>query len=220
MAASATGSRLKKKKKQDSLMGVLKHPLRVAILVVLNEKDLSPSSFVDRGYVPKEHYTTYQQMLSVVAYHCKVLEKAGLLEVIARIPRRGAVENVYRGVGRVLISPEEQAELTLDEKIAISAVAFQGIAARTERAISMGTFDLRSDRHLAWRAGEVDQKGWDEIMAILEDAFARAEQAREAARNRLNANEETEVIRITFAMIGYESPPLAPHELRTQRSRR
>src|SRR5215203_2582915 len=100
-----------RKKRSETICTVLKHPLRVRILEVLNEGPRSPSQFVEEGLIPKENFTTYQQALSLASYHFRELEKEGCLEVIESIPRRGAVEHVYRGLARVYFNDAEFEEM-------------------------------------------------------------------------------------------------------------
>ena len=95
------------KKPNETICTVLKHPLRVRILEVLNEGPRSPSQFVEEGLIPKEHFTTYQQALSLASYHFRELEKEGCLEVVESIPRRGAIEHVYRGMARIFFDAGE-----------------------------------------------------------------------------------------------------------------
>src|SRR4051812_44755325 len=85
----------------QTICAALKHPMRVRILEVLNEGPKSPSQFVAEGLVPKELFSSYAQVLSLVSYHFRELEKEGCLEVVRSIPRRGAVEHVYEGKARV-----------------------------------------------------------------------------------------------------------------------
>ena len=85
------GSDGEAKQRRETISAALKHPLRVRILEVLNEGPRSPSQFVEEGLIPKEHYATYQQALSLAAYHFRELQKEGCLEVIESIPRRGAM---------------------------------------------------------------------------------------------------------------------------------
>lgn len=66
----------------------MSHPLRGAILRLLRrEGPLSPSRAA-------EHLD--DTPLGVVAYHFRHLEHLQLIEICDRIPRRGAIEHVYR----------------------------------------------------------------------------------------------------------------------------
>lgn len=198
------------KKRSVTICTVLKHPLRVRILEVLNEGPRSPSQFVEEGLIPKEHFSTYQQALSLAAYHFRELEKEGCLEVIESIPRRGAVEHVYRGMSpRIYFSDAEFEAMPLETRRKLSRISLQGLIARADRAISTETFDARSDRHLTWVPMQLDERGWNEVIATLAATFGELTQIRHDAKDRLAASGE-EVVPATVAMLGFESPPPSP----------
>ena len=203
------GSEAEDKKRAETICAVLRHPLRVRILEVLNEGPRSPSQFVEEGLIPKEHFNTYQQALSLAAYHFRELEKEGCLEVIESIPRRGAVEHVYRGLARVFLSDSEFEEMTLEDRSALSRISLQGLFARADRAVWEETFDARTDRHLTWMPMQLDERGWEEMIATLASAFGELTQIRHDARDRIAASGE-KVISATVGMLGFESPPPPP----------
>jgi hypothetical protein len=205
MAGSESGER----KRKETICTVLKHPLRVRILEVLNEGPRSPSQFVEEGLIPKEHFTTYQQALSLASYHFRELEKEGCLEVVESIPRRGAVEHVYRGMARVFFDAGEFETMPRDTRRKLSRISMQGLIARADRAISTETFDARPDRHLSWMPMQLDERGWEEVIATLAATFGELTQIRHDARDRLSASGE-EVVPATVAILGFESPPPPP----------
>jgi hypothetical protein len=197
----------KDKTVEPSLCEALKHPLRARILEVINEAPMSPSHFVRQGLVPPPFYEHYQQALSLASYHFRELEKEGCLEMVEMVARRGAAEHVYRGVSRVFFSDEEFEKLPHGARKGLSKTSFQGVVARTDGAIRSGNFDNRADRHLTWRAFNCDEQGWEEVTSILAETFHKLEAAREAAENRLR-QQGAEGFPATFAMLGFESPPM------------
>lgn len=200
----------KGKKRNETICTVLKHPLRVRILEVLNEGPRSPSQFVEEGLIPKEHFNNYQQALSLAAYHFRELEKEGCLEVIESIPRRGAVEHVYRGMSpQVFFSDAEFEAMPQAARRQLSKISLQGLIARADRAISTETFDARLDRHLTWVPMQLDERGWKEMIATLAATFGELTQIRHDARDRL-ASSGGEVVPATVAMLGFQSPPPPP----------
>lgn len=203
------GSEGEARKRRETISSALKHPLRVRILEVLNEGPRSPSQFVEEGLIPKEHYTTYQQALSLASYHFRELQKEGCLEVIESIPRRGAVEHVYEGKARVFFDDAEFEGTPRQTRRKLSRVSLQGLVARADRAIAEDTFDARPDRHLTWMPMQLDQRGWEEVIARLAATFEELTQIRGDARDRLAASGE-EVLTATVAMLGFESPPPPP----------
>ena len=192
---------------EPSICSALKHPLRARILEVANETEMSPSQFVRLGLLPDELYEHYQQALSLTSYHFRELEKEDCLEVVRTVAKRGASEHVYKGVSRVFFSDDEFERLPQRTRKGLSKTSFQGVVARTDGAIRSGTFDKRADRHLTWRAMRLDEEGWSELTGILADAFERAEEARARAEERLRDVGE-DGFPATFAMLGFESPPL------------
>jgi hypothetical protein len=197
------------KKRAETICAVLKHPLRVRILEVLNEGPRSPSQFVEEGLIPKEHFTTYQQALSLASYHFRELEKEGCLEVIESIPRRGAVEHVYRGLARVFFDDAEFEATAAEDRRELSRISLQGLIARADRAVWEETFDARADRHLTWMPMQLDERGWEEMIAALASTFGELSQIRHDARDRLAASGE-KVVAATVGMLGFESPPPPP----------
>lgn len=197
------------KRRSETIGNALKHPLRVRILEVLNEGPRSPSQFVEEGLIPKDSYSTYQQALSLASYHFRELQKEGCLEVIESIPRRGAIEHVYRGLARVFIDDAEFEQMDPPDRRQLSRISLQGMVARADRAIAEGTFDARADRHLTWLPMQLDERAWEEVIATLAATFAQLTVIREDARDRLAASGEA-VIPATVAMLGFESPPPPP----------
>lgn len=196
-------------KRADTICAVLKHPLRVRILEILNEGPKSPSQFVEEGLIPKGHYSTYQQALSLASYHFRELEKDGCLKVVASIPRRGAVEHVYEGTARVYFTDAEFEEMELSRREQLSRISFQGLVARADGAMRAGTFDARADRYLVWMPMQLDERGWAELSTALSGCFGEVEQIRHDAKDRLAASGE-ESIPVTFGVLGFESPPPPP----------
>jgi len=90
----------KKPKKENVEQLVAKafaHPLRVQILVVLNERTSSPN------LLSKE----LGKSLNVVAYHVRVLEKYKCVELVDTKQRRGATEHFYKATRRQFLTPME-----------------------------------------------------------------------------------------------------------------
>jgi DNA-binding transcriptional ArsR family regulator len=203
------GTESGRKKRNETICTVLKHPLRVRILEVLNEGPRSPSQFVEEGLIPKEHFSNYQQALSLASYHFRELEKEGCLEVVESIPRRGAVEHVYRGLARVYFNDAEFEQMPQPTRRELSRISLQGLIARADRAVDADTFDARPDRHLTWMPMQLDERGWKEVITTLAATFGELTQIRHDAKDRLAASGE-EVLPATVAMLGFESPQPPP----------
>jgi hypothetical protein len=209
-----------KKQRKPTPADVLRHPLRIRILEVLNERDMSPIEFMNRGL--GEDAEISQAALSTISYHFRELERFGCLELLDKIPRRGAFEHLYRGTARAYFTDKEWERLTQKERCLISRTMYSGLAARVERAMTEHTFDSRIDRHLTWLAMELDEEGWTELVGRMAGWYGEVIEIRHdaAGRNAEKLKEgkgsEHAAIPVTFGMLGFESPPLPPLDDRAE----
>jgi DNA-binding transcriptional ArsR family regulator len=193
---------------QKTRAEILSHPLRVRMLEIANEVDVSAVSFVRGGYA-KGLLDHLEEGVAVsqVAYHFRKLLKAGGVEVIEHHYRRGAVENVYRGVARASFTAEEWKSLDKEQREKVSGVVMQALMARAESAMLEGTFDARDDRWLAWIQMALDEQGWEEICALCTRMMDDVERVREAAEERVGRTDEpAPTTPFTWGMMSFESP--------------
>jgi len=187
---------------------ILSHPLRVRMLEIANELDVSAVTFVRGGYASAllDHLEE-GVAVSQVAYHFRKLLKAGCVEVVEQHVRRGAVENVYRGVARAYFDTEEWKTVDPARRREISGVILQGLMARAESAVLEGTFDAHEDRWLVWVQMALDEQGWDELGALCRQVMDDVERVREAAEARRGRLGETvPTIPVTWGLLSFESP--------------
>jgi len=193
----------------ETMLACLSHPLRTRILEAVNEQPLSPVEFIRLGLAGKG-WKDEQQVLSSVSYHFRGLDKAGAIELVNTIPRRGASEHVYRGRARVEFTSEEFERMSLEERTSLTKPALQGFIARTESAVATGTFDKHTNRHLSWEAMDLDEQGFAEIDDMLVEAWAKAQAIRSRAADRL-AKDPDRRVPTTIGLFSYESPAFRPH---------
>ncbi len=184
---------------RSTAAAVLAHPVRVRVLEVLNERDMSPVEFCREGFAPSE------MDVSHVAYHFRELAEYGCLTVVEENKRRGSIEHVYRGIGRAYFSDADWSAISPEDKPRITRTVVQGLLARIEGAMMSETFDSRDDRHLSWIAMKLDDQGWKEMVTALAAAFGEVEQIRNDAEKRLVGSGE-EPIPATCAILGFPSP--------------
>ncbi|HEY2055939.1 MAG TPA: helix-turn-helix domain-containing protein [Solirubrobacterales bacterium] len=193
---------------QKTRAEILSHPLRVRMLEIANEHDVSAVSFVRNRYASAllDHLDE-GIAVSQVAYHFRKLLRAGCVEVVQHHIRRGAVENVYRGVARAWFDAEEWESLDRSRREEISGVILQGLMARAESAVLEGTFDAREDRWLAWVQIALDEQGWDELGELCKQMMDDVERVRESSEARLGkAAEPVQSTPVTWGMLSFESP--------------
>jgi DNA-binding transcriptional ArsR family regulator len=177
------------------LVKALAHPLRVQILIILNERMASPNELskeLDEG-------------LSQVSYHVKVLKDYQCIEMVKTEPRRGAVEHYYRATARAFLSDDDWRQLPDSIKPGMSASFIKMLMDDVVGALQGGTFDARDDRHISWTPGVVDEQGWGELTDLLEDTLRQTMEIQEKATTRLSKSGE-QGIPATVAILGYEGP--------------
>ena len=145
-------------------MKALAHPLRVEILIILNERMASPNE------LSKE----LEEGLSQVSYHVKVLKDFECIEMVKTEPRRGAVEHYYRATARAFLSDREWQKLPESIKPGMSAAVMKMLIGDVIEAMNGGTFDSRDDRHMSWTPGVVDEQGWTESVELINETLDRA----------------------------------------------
>ncbi len=179
-----------------SLALIVNHPLRAKIWFVLAEQVASPNQI--------------RKVLGVsindVAYHVDVLRKAGLIELVEEIPRRGAIEHRWRAIERPDFGPEDIAAWSEAEKLANATSICQMALADIVRALEGETFASRDDHWVARLAGRVDEQGYEEVSAAyaaLLEAFYLAE---ERTKERLAEGDTTETIPVSGLAAFFETP--------------
>jgi hypothetical protein len=190
----------------------LRHPIRVRILEVMCEGDLSPIQFLQRGMLPPGiDLKDEQNAISSISYHFRALEKADCIFLLETRQRRGATEHIYRSKALALHTDEDFKDLTFEERRAISRSTLQSLIARADSAIRFGTFDKRADRHLSWISMDLDEEGWVELRDLQAEALSRAQGIKAAAiarrQHRSGAGEALPTFPATFGALAFESPP-------------
>jgi hypothetical protein len=199
-------STVRSPKEHSTVAEAVRHPLRVRILEVLNQYDMSATEFVDQGYA--DAYFGHRPGVSQISYHFRELAQFGCLEAVALRPARGSVATIYRGVARAEFIGEDWVVLAEDEKRRLSRAVARGLIARIDGAMTASTFDARDDRQLAWFAMRLDERGWQEVGAVLADAFASIGLIQGQAEARLQASAE-EGMTATASILLFESPELS-----------
>jgi hypothetical protein len=139
------------------------HPLRVQILIILNERVASPNLLAQE----------LDQSLNLVAYHVRVLEKYDCIELVDTKQRRGATEHFYRATRRQFLTDAEWSRLPQVLRPGLSGAMLKAAFDDIEEAVTAGTFDELEDRHLSRTPMVVDKQGWDQTVTLLNDTLDR-----------------------------------------------
>jgi hypothetical protein len=190
---------LPKTKKKDGVEQIVAkafaHPLRVQILIILNERVASPNLLSQE----------LEQSLNLVAYHVRVLEKYDCVELVDTKQRRGATEHFYRATRRQFLSDSEWARMPESLRPGLSGAMLKSVFDDIEEAMSSGTLDEVEDRHLSRTPMVVDQRGWDETAILLRETLDRLLVIQAEASERI-ANGDEPGILAKVQMLHFKSP--------------
>jgi DNA-binding transcriptional ArsR family regulator len=154
------------------LVKALAHPLRVQILGVLEERVASPSDLAEELGAP----------LGNVSYHVRTLADLGLLKLVRRKTRRGAVEHYYQALGRATVTDQAWSQVPSVVRRSMVGVALEQAVDTAVSAAAAGGFD-GEDASLTRHALTLDHEGVREAC----DAVARLHQDLAAIQDRARA---------------------------------
>jgi hypothetical protein len=171
------------------------HPLRVQILIILNEKVASPNMLSQQ----------LDQSLNLVAYHVRVLEKYDCIELVDTKQRRGATEHFYRATRRQFLTDSEWSRLPESLRPGLSGAMLKSAFDDVEEALDKGTFDELEDRHLSRTPMVVDKQGWEDTTQLLLGTLDRLLEIQTETSERLAKGGE-EGILAKVVMLHFKSP--------------
>lgn len=156
------------------------HPLRVQILIILNEKVASPNMLAQQ----------LEQSLNLVAYHVRVLEKYDCIELVDTKQRRGATEHFYRATRRQFLSDDQWSRMPTNLRPGMASAVLQSVFEDIEAASKAGTLDETDDMHLSRTPMVLDRQGWDDVSATLKGSLERLLEIQGEASSRLAKSDE------------------------------
>jgi DNA-binding transcriptional ArsR family regulator len=157
------------------------HPLRVQILIILNEKVASPNMLAQQ----------LDQSLNLVAYHVRVLEKYDCIELVDTKQRRGATEHFYRATRRQFLSDDEWSRMPSSLRPGMAAAVLKTVFEDLEAASKAGTLDQVDDIHLSRTPLVLDQQGWADVSDTLKGSLSRLLEIQTEASERLATGDES-----------------------------
>jgi DNA-binding transcriptional ArsR family regulator len=176
------------------LVKALAHPLRVRILAILQSKTASPSEIAEELSMP----------LGNVSYHVRCLADFGLIRLVRRTPRRGAIEHHYEAVGRLRISDQAWAQVPDVVKEAMIGATIMQISDYVNEAAGTGGFDA-SHSHITRSPLVVDAKGFKELSAEVMRVHDRAQQIQEQSAKRLQQADHQGELDVGLVLMLFEA---------------
>ena len=176
------------------LVKALAHPLRVRILGMLQDRVASPSDLAQELKAP----------LGNVSYHVRILAQLGLLRLVKKRPRRGAIEHYYEACGRVQVSDRAWGQVPKIVKDAMVGATLDQVSAYVEQSAGAGGFE-RPDAHLSRVPLRVDEQGWQDLSKLLADTLARADEIEVESRARLEKSDHEGEFEAGLVMMLFEA---------------
>ncbi len=185
----------------ESMARVLGSVLRIRIMSVLSVGPMSPTT------IHWELDGEYE--VSTIDKNLKELKRYGWVELVDTITggaRRGGVEHVYRATRLPVFDDVMWPALPQTMREMVSWGVFEGLVKYTADALGARTFDARHDHHLSCTPDHVDQRGWDHIIAAVNDFFYTfLTEAEDAGRRIADSGEQP--IQALVALAFFEAPP-------------
>lgn len=181
--------------------------LRIKIVSELFQREMSPKQFLEEFGGGS---------LSRVDQHFKRLAEHGWLRLVRSegpdSRRRGGVEHFYRARELAVIDNETWALIPYSVRVSMRWRTFETLAERVREALDAQTLDARPESHLSCTTMNLDQLGWETIVAAVDALFESIFEEQADARLRIWHSGETPMV-ATVALAAFESPthpPLVP----------
>jgi DNA-binding transcriptional ArsR family regulator len=172
----------------------LAHPLRVRILGILDVRVACPSELADELGAD----------LGVVSYHVRTLARAGLLKLVRKKQRRGAVEHFYKAADRPVVTSEAWSRMPTIVKQAMIGATLGQVAEHVQQAAAGGGFEP-DDAHLTRTPMTLDAQGWKEVAARLEKLLADVKQIAKKSGDRLAKNDHEGAIDSSVVLMLFQA---------------
>jgi DNA-binding transcriptional ArsR family regulator len=179
------------------------HPLRVRIMVELDRGPMSPAEYVAQ----------FGGSVENAAYHFRFLARCDCIRICGERPRRGAIEHFYENAKHALFTEDEFSALPVSLKSSFSASILSTFMDQAAEALLTNTLDSHDTRHLTWQRLNLDNEGFEIVMARLEELFRWLPVEQMAAKERMKRSGEAP-LNTTVALFGFECPvPERDHDL-------
>ena len=172
------------------------HPLRLQILSLLDNRVASPKQIAAELDTP----------LPNTAYHVRQLASLGLVELVRRTARGGAIEHHYTAKVRPTIPDEVWADLPEIVKRAYSSGSLQQAIPQLIAAVDVGGF-LADDSHFSRTPARLDAKGWTAVARELLRSLQRVEKLIDQSEARLAKNPDEDGITANVMIAFFEQAP-------------
>lgn len=162
------------------------NPTQLRALTILTERVASPKEIaVELGLT--------KARAGRVSHHIRELESAGFVEEVRAEPRRGALEHYFKAVERPIVTAEEAAEWTQEQREEFTRYIISCVARDIGLAMEHRTLDADEhiERHVTRTPLLLDSRGFSDLLAAYMKVFNRAYEIQaESDQRRAKTGEE------------------------------
>jgi DNA-binding transcriptional ArsR family regulator len=180
---------------ETTLAAIVAHPTRARSFLILAERTASPAEIAKEIGKDVGH----------VGYHVRKLQQLDLIELVDEKPVRGAVEHFYRAIERPVVTEEEFAGQSVEEREVFTRAVLQLHVADVARAMDEHTFDSRANRVFVRIPMLVDEEGFQELSEIHTEMFERVLEVQAKSAERMTGSQEEGIPTVSSSMF-FETP--------------
>ena len=180
---------------ETTLAAIVAHPTRAKAFTILTERTASPVEIAQEIGKDVGH----------VGYHVRKLLQLELIELVDEKPVRGAVEHFYRAIERPVVTEEEFAGQSVEEREVFTRYTLQLHVTDIARAMDEHTVDARVNRVVTRMPILVDEEGFQELSDLHTEVLERTMEI-EARSNERRATSEEEGIPTVSSSMFFEVP--------------
>lgn len=186
----------------ERLAKVFAHPLRANLLAMLNEQPGSPGDLRKRLAEKGQ-----DENLNLIAYHVRILDRYGAIQLVDTETRRGATKHIYAANRKMLIDGDDWLRLSDEAQVGICANAIGEAVERAQAALEHGTMP-KDDPVIVNLKLDLDDPAWEIVRERLRHAWDEVERTEPDAIDR--TPDPTKRFPITVSLLAYKSPRDAP----------
>ena len=180
---------------EATLATIVAHPTRARAFTILTERTASPVEIAQEIGKDVGH----------VGYHVRKLLQLDLIELVDERPVRGAVEHFYRAIERPVVTEEEFAEQSIEEREVFTRYTLQRHVTDIARAMDEHTVDARVNRVVTRIPILVDEEGFQELSDLHTEVLERTMEIEARSNGRRTTSEEDGIPTVSSSMF-FEVP--------------
>jgi DNA-binding transcriptional ArsR family regulator len=180
---------------ETTLATIVAHPTRARAFTILTERTASPVEIAQEIGKDVGH----------VGYHVRKLLQLDLIELVDERPVRGAVEHFYRAIERPVVTEEEFAEQSIEEREVFTRHILQRHVTDIARAMDEHTVDARVNRVVTRMPILVDEDGFQELSELHTEVLERTMEIQARSAERMTGSDEDGIPTVSSSMF-FEVP--------------